>query len=95
MLAGELATTPEDVAGAFARYEATVRPLVDRAQDLPFFVPGVAHPRTAWQRSLLRGVIRVAGGPVGTAVGRLGGLLPDPPVNHLELPDYATALRAS
>lgn len=94
VLAGELATTPDDVAGAFARYETTVRPLVDRAQQLPPGTPGAMHPRSERQRRLVRTALRVAGGPVGTALGKLGGLLPAPAVDTIALPRYEVALRA-
>ncbi|WP_027347158.1 FAD-dependent monooxygenase [Hamadaea tsunoensis] len=35
VLAGELAATPDDHAGAFARYEAELRPYVKQCQELP------------------------------------------------------------
>ncbi|MFB8002886.1 FAD-dependent monooxygenase [Nocardia sp. NPDC056000] len=35
LLAGEIAATPDDLAGALARYEAQVTPFLDKAKELP------------------------------------------------------------
>lgn len=81
VLAGELGATPDDIPGAFARYEELLRPSTDRAQS---FVPGAGHPRTARGVSLLRGMLRVLSSPVGKALYRI----PAPPVTTVVLPDY-------
>ena len=64
VLAGELGTTPDDVPGAFERYERILRPLTDVSQT---FVPRNGHPRVEWHRKLLRAGLRVLGSPVGSA----------------------------
>jgi 2-polyprenyl-6-methoxyphenol hydroxylase-like FAD-dependent oxidoreductase len=81
VLAGELGATPDDVPGAFARYERLLRPSVDRAQA---FVPGAGHPRTARGVALLRAGLRAMSSPVGKALYRI----PTPPVTTVVLPDY-------
>ncbi|GAA4922677.1 2-polyprenyl-6-methoxyphenol hydroxylase-like FAD-dependent oxidoreductase [Actinomycetospora succinea] len=85
VLAGELGATPDDVPAAFARYEGILRPQVDRAQD---FVPRHGHPRVEWRRRLLRAGLRVAGGPLGSALARVGLFDPSLPVDVVTLPDY-------
>ncbi|MDL5159551.1 FAD-dependent monooxygenase [Actinomycetospora termitidis] len=85
VLAGELGTTPDDVPGAFARYESILRPMTELAQT---FVPRNGHPRVEWHRTLLRTGLRVLGGPIGRAVGRVRRQVPPPPVDVLTLPDY-------
>jgi 2-polyprenyl-6-methoxyphenol hydroxylase-like FAD-dependent oxidoreductase len=81
VLAGELGATPDDIPAAFARYEHLLRPSTDRAQT---FVPRAGHPRTARGVSLLRGMLRAMGSPVGKALYRI----PTPPVTTVVLPDY-------
>ena len=82
VLAGEL------VAGhhqeAFARYDAIMRPYVERAQKLPPGTPRLAHPRTRAGVAVLHGGLRVA-----SRVAGLGGRLFSPPADALELPEYA------
>lgn len=39
---------------ALKAYESTFRPFVEQAQKIPFFVPAIAHPETAWKRQLLQ-----------------------------------------
>ncbi|KAL9051377.1 MAG: hypothetical protein Q9206_004725 [Seirophora lacunosa] len=35
-------------------YESILRPFVEKSQNIPFFVPAIAHPKTAWKRWLLQ-----------------------------------------
>ncbi|GLZ46159.1 FAD-binding monooxygenase [Actinomycetospora sp. NBRC 106375] len=91
VLAGELGATPGDVPAAFTRYERLLRPQVDRAQD---FVPRVGHPRVEWHRRLLRAGLRVAGGPLGSTLARLGVFDPSLPVDIVALPDYPVRVPA-
>lgn len=62
VLAGELSTLLSDQehpAKAFSNFESTFRPFVDKTQQIPFFVPAVVHPETAWKRWLLQSIISV------------------------------------
>ena len=92
VLAGELGTTPDDVPAAFARYERLLRPQVDRSQT---FVPRNGHPRVEWHRRLLRAGLRVAGGPIGSALARVGLFDPSLPTDMITLPDYPARTPAS
>ncbi|MBW0117215.1 FAD-dependent monooxygenase [Pseudonocardia abyssalis] len=89
VLAGELAGGG-DHRVAFARYEATMRPYVEQAQDLPPGTPRLAHPRSRAGVSALRAAVRVAGSPVGKRVAGLAGGLFSPPADRIELPAYPT-----
>ena len=70
VLAGEL-TTRDDHREAFARFEATMRPYVDRAQKLPPGTPRLAFPRTRTGVTVLRSALRV-GGAARSAGGSRG-----------------------
>ena len=61
VLAGELSKLDEGEhpARALEAYEDVVRPFVEEAQYIPFFIPGLAHPETAWKRWLLRMLLSV------------------------------------
>ncbi|KAG4442218.1 hypothetical protein IFR05_002328 [Cadophora sp. M221] len=69
VLAGELSklSPGEDPSRALEAYEAVFRPFVEQMQHIPFFIPGVAHPGSAWKRWLLQsfvaGVARVVAIP--------------------------------
>jgi 2-polyprenyl-6-methoxyphenol hydroxylase-like FAD-dependent oxidoreductase len=56
VLAGELGKLKEgeDLGKALAAYEDVLRPFVEQVQEIPSFIPGVAHPEKAWQRWLLQ-----------------------------------------
>ncbi|KAF3906941.1 hypothetical protein AA313_de0207550 [Arthrobotrys entomopaga] len=55
VLAGELSKLDEGEhpARALDSFESIFRPFVEETQAIPWFVPGVAHPDTAWKRWLL------------------------------------------
>lgn len=55
ILAGELSELDDGEAPfkALEAYEKTFRPVVEKEQKIPPFVPGIAHPKTAWERWLL------------------------------------------
>ncbi|KAK6543472.1 hypothetical protein TWF694_000218 [Orbilia ellipsospora] len=55
VLAGELSKLEEGEhpARALDSFESIFRPFVEESQDIPWFVPGVAHPDTAWKRWIL------------------------------------------
>ncbi|KAI0129588.1 hypothetical protein BJ170DRAFT_281209 [Xylariales sp. AK1849] len=58
VLAGELSKLDdgEHPSKAVEAYETAFRPFVEEIQNLPFFVPAIAHPATAWKRWLLQTV---------------------------------------
>lgn len=85
VLAGELAAGGDHRA-AFARYESTMRPYVEQAQDLPPGTPRLAHPRSRAGVSALRTAVRVAGSPVGKRIAGLAGGLFSPPADKISLP---------
>lgn len=68
VLAAQLSQSPTDPAGALARYEQWMRPLVEDAQALPPGVPRLAAPRSGAGVAALRLATRVAATP---AVRRL------------------------
>ncbi|KAG9566917.1 2-polyprenyl-6-methoxyphenol hydroxylase-like oxidoreductase, partial [Aureobasidium melanogenum] len=53
-LAGSLVALPHQHEMAFAQYENSMRPLVDKAQKLPPGMPHLIHPQTVWGVWLLR-----------------------------------------
>ncbi|KAL5329391.1 hypothetical protein ACEPPN_002903 [Leptodophora sp. 'Broadleaf-Isolate-01'] len=69
VLAGELSklSPGENPSRALEAYEAAFRPFVERMQHIPFFIPALAHPASAWKRWLLQsfvaGVARVVAIP--------------------------------
>ena len=56
VLAGELSKLDdgEHPSKALEAYESTFRPFVEEMQQIPFFVPAIAHPETAWKRWLFQ-----------------------------------------
>ena len=56
ILAAELSKLDEGEhpSRALKAYENTFRPFVEQAQKIPFFIPAIAHPETAWKRWLLQ-----------------------------------------
>jgi 2-polyprenyl-6-methoxyphenol hydroxylase-like FAD-dependent oxidoreductase len=89
MLAGELSklNSGEHPSRALDAYEGLFRPYVEKNQEIPFFVPAIAHPGTAWKRWILqkfvRGVSRVVAIPWVTQ--RLGDSTNE---EDFPLPDY-------
>lgn len=61
VLAGEMSKLKlgggEHPAKALDAYETAFRPFVEETQSLPFFVPGIAHPETAWKRWLFQACV--------------------------------------
>ena len=92
VLAGELAGHPGH-AEAFDRYEAVMRPYVDRAQKLPPGTPRVANPRTRAGVALLNTVLRVAASPTAGRLSGVASTLFSPPADAVDLPVYGTGLR--
>ena len=56
ILAGELSKLHdgEHPSKALEAYESIFRPFVEEVQKIPFFVPGIAHPETAWRIQLFQ-----------------------------------------
>lgn len=56
VLAGELSKLDdgENPRRALEAYETTFRPFVEKAQEIPSFVPEIAHPESAWKRWLFQ-----------------------------------------
>lgn len=61
ILAAELARSPSNHQVAFERYERIMRPIAEKAQHLPGFIPVAAHPRTRWGVAILRGLAAIVG----------------------------------
>ena len=47
-------------AQAFEAYETSFRPIVEKVQSVPWFIPGIAHPSSVWHRGLLAVFITIA-----------------------------------
>ena len=62
VLAGELSKLDdgEHPSKALEAYESIFRPFVEETQKIPFFVPAIAHPETAWKRWLLQALVGAA-----------------------------------
>jgi 2-polyprenyl-6-methoxyphenol hydroxylase-like FAD-dependent oxidoreductase len=88
VLAGELAAHPHRT--AFARYEAIMRPYVDRAQKLPPGAPRIANPRSRAGVAVMNTVLRVAASRAVERVGGLASRLFSPPAGAIDLPTYST-----
>lgn len=56
ILAGEISKLHhgQPLSGALQAYEDVFRPHVERIQQIPSFVPGIAHPQTAFKRWLFQ-----------------------------------------
>ncbi|MBB3881013.1 FAD-dependent monooxygenase [Sphingomonas pseudosanguinis] len=71
VLAGELSRSA-DQATALAAYERAMRPMVDKAQGIPGFVPRLANPHSRAGIRLLHAVLALASRPAITATaGRI------------------------
>ncbi|OJD33600.1 fad-binding monooxygenase [Diplodia corticola] len=59
VLAGELSrlSAGEHPAKALDAYEHAFRPFVEETQNIPWFVPGIAHPATPWKRWMLQSLM--------------------------------------
>ncbi|KAJ4358644.1 uncharacterized protein N0V89_003228 [Didymosphaeria variabile] len=62
VLAGEMSKLKdgEHPSRALDAYERSFRPFVEETQKIPKVIPGVAHPRTKWQRWLLEACLSCA-----------------------------------
>jgi 2-polyprenyl-6-methoxyphenol hydroxylase-like FAD-dependent oxidoreductase len=59
ILAGELSKLGLDdhPSKALEAYEKVFRPFIETSQEIPFFIPGIAHPETTWKRWILQGFV--------------------------------------
>ncbi|KOV60419.1 FAD-dependent monooxygenase [Streptomyces sp. MMG1121] len=92
ILAGELTSHAEPQA-AFARYEAIMRPFVEKAQQLSPGLPNLFYPGTRLQRSLIWAGLRATASPLANRLGGLQAMLFSPPADALDLPEYALTPR--
>jgi len=62
VLAGELSELreAETPTRALQAYENKFRPFIEKRQHIPPFLPGIAHPETAWKRWMLHAVAWIA-----------------------------------
>src|SRR6478752_2969214 len=88
VLAGELAAT-DDHRVAFDRYEAVMRPYVDKAQKLPPGAPRIAQPRTRAGLVLLNAVLKIAASRLAHRLGGVANALFSPPAGAIDLPTYS------
>lgn len=86
ILAGEIASCGADYQKAFRAYDEKVRPFVDKAQKIPPGAPGLFHPQTKWQVSLLQSIV---GFVSWSGLASLLGKLSSPPTEDKSLPLYA------
>ena len=87
VLAGELAAT-DDHRTAFDRYQAVMRPYVEKAQKLPPGAPRIAQPRTRAGLVVLNTILKIAASPAVNRVGGLANALFSPPADAIDLPNY-------
>lgn len=80
VLAGELQRSPGDVGAAFAAYEAAMRPMVEKAQDIPSIGPKLMNPHSRLGLALLHGALGVVTAPGirDLAAGLFSRDLPEP-----------------
>lgn len=84
-LAGALVRHPHDHAAAFAEYDATMRPVVDRAQKLAPGTPHLINPETAWGIWLMHWIMAmISWSGVANLIARFAG----PPANAVPVEDY-------
>ncbi|KAJ9602639.1 hypothetical protein H2200_012832 [Cladophialophora chaetospira] len=69
LLAGEISklNTGQPVSNALDEYERIFRPFVEKICDIPWFVPGIGHPETAFKRAIFRLCIRAVTGIMRTS----------------------------
>lgn len=84
VLAGEL-QRGNDIVAALRRFESTLRPFVEKAQQLPPGTPRLAHPKTRLGLAVLRRGIRIAG---SAPAKRVAGRFSSPDTSRFVLPDY-------
>lgn len=89
VLAGELSKLPpsdDDPSAALHEYERKFRPVVEQEQQIPWFVPGIAHPQSAWKRWVLHVFLRMVSFIV--AMPWVSNRLPSDDDETLKVPVY-------
>lgn len=88
ILAGELSklSDGQHPSKALEGYESAFRPYVERVQNIPFFVPAIVHPKTAWKRWLLQTLVWAISKAL--AVPWLVNRLESGNNDHFSLPQY-------
>lgn len=86
-LAGALIRHPKDHLAAFEEYEATMRPLVDRAQKLPLGgkAPYILNPETEWGVQVFHAIL---GFIYWSGLVKLIERFVGPPANAVPIKDY-------
>lgn len=57
VLAGEL-SKHDTQTKAVQAFETTFKPFVNKVQNIPFYLPGIGHPATAFKRKMLYSLVR-------------------------------------
>ena len=84
-LAGALTRHPTDHNAAFAEYETTVRPTVERAQKLAPGAPKIFNLETVWGIWILRILVAfIYWSGISTLIFKFAG----PPANNVPIEDY-------
>ncbi|RSN54440.1 FAD-binding monooxygenase [Amycolatopsis sp. WAC 04182] len=86
VLAGELSRHP-DHRDAFRAYETIMRPYVTQAQNVSWFAPRLASPKT---RTGIRLLTTLAGLATNPTISRLTSRFTTPPADAIDLPSYPT-----
>jgi 2-polyprenyl-6-methoxyphenol hydroxylase-like FAD-dependent oxidoreductase len=89
VLAAALARGADDLPRALRAYEAWMRPLTDRAQQLPPGMPRLAYPRSRWGLAVRSLLIRLAGSP--PLARRVAARMGDVATDERALPSLAGA----
>lgn len=92
VLAGELASHPDNTDAASAEYERLLRPYVRQAQHLPPGAPRIANPKTRTGLAILSAVLKIG---ATRAFSALGEKFFTPPADKIELPDYTHLVEAT
>lgn len=84
VLAGELASRPDNIGVAAQEYEPLTRPYVQRAQKLPPGAPRIANPKTRPGLAVYNAALKLS---ATRAFSALGEKFFSPPADRIELPD--------
>ncbi|KAF2029701.1 FAD/NAD(P)-binding domain-containing protein [Setomelanomma holmii] len=91
VLAGEISKSPHDIPAALERYEATLRPFIEKVQKLIPGAPQIANPQTEWGIALFNHTMGIISHPFMRRFGGLvGKIAPAFGKNEWNLPDYNT-----
>ena len=90
VLAGELSKlhAGEHPSRAREAYERTFCPFVEQVQKIPFFFPGIAHPKTAWKIWLVQAFMSTLSKVVAIPWLAMEGRFDESNDDGFPLPDY-------